>query len=259
MLRFANLASGSAGNATVVQASCGQSITTVLIDCGLGLRETETRLQQLGLDAQNIDAQFITHEHQDHIGSAHAFALRHRCPTYMSRGTWHASAEPDYQGLLNIAADGINIELAALVLHPFTVPHDAKEPLQLRLENGDKRLGILTDVGHASPHVLAALKDCDALYLECNHDSTMLAGNKKYPPFLRARIAGNWGHLSNEQAAQILGQIKGPKLKHILAAHLSQHNNQPQLAQQALAQELGCTPSDIPCAVQQKPSPWFGC
>ena len=130
MLRFKNLGSGSTGNATLVQAH-GIRRVQVLIDCGLALKLLSERLQQAGLDEQSLDAIFITHEHADHIGCARQFALRHRVPVWMSRGTYAALGSPDFDGLLRLAADGQAIDLGELELRPFTVPHDAREPLQL--------------------------------------------------------------------------------------------------------------------------------
>ena len=132
------------------------------------------------------------------------------------------------------AFDGASIQIQDLQIRPFTVPHDAQEPLQLVCSHGSKRLGILTDLGHATPHVLEQLAGCHALILECNHDTDMLASSS-YPGFLKKRVGGQFGHLSNQQAAQIAKTICHAGLKHIVAAHLSERNNRPELALQVLA------------------------
>lgn len=183
--------------------------------------------------SREIDAIFITHEHSDHIGCARQFSLKHRIPLWMSRGTYLGMGEPDLDGLLQIAADGQAIDLGELELTPFTVPHDAREPLQLRCSDGASQLGVLTDLGHATDHVLAHLATCQALLLEFNHDEALLA-ESSYPPFLKRRVGGRYGHLSNTAAASIVEALSHERLGLVCAAHLSQQNNRPELALQAM-------------------------
>lgn len=237
MLRFKSLGSGSTGNATLVEAA-GLQPRRLLVDCGLGLRQLSVRLAQAGLADSDIDAIFITHEHSDHIGCARQFALRHRVPVWMSRGTCEGIGSPDFDGLLNTARDGQAIDLGELRIVPFTVPHDAREPLQLTCTDGAAKLGILTDLGHATAHLLDQLAGCDALLLECNHDTEMLA-QSAYPPFLKRRVGGMYGHLSNGAASAIARSVGHGGLRHLVAAHLSQQNNRPELARQAMLDALG--------------------
>lgn len=256
MLRFRNLGSGSSGNATVVEACDGLHTTRLLIDCGLGQKHLESRLADAGLSAGDIDAIFITHEHADHIGCARGWALRHRIPVWMSQGTHAGIGAADFDGLLQVARDSQTIDIGALQLMPFTVPHDAREPLQLLCSDGAARLGVLTDLGHASAYVMERLAGCHALLLECNHDPDLLArGN--YPAFLKRRVGGMWGHLSNAAAAEIARTVHHSGLKHVVAAHLSEQNNLPELAQQALALGLGCDPADIAVAHATGSGCWF--
>lgn len=238
MLRFKSLGSGSTGNATIVQAREGTRLTHLLVDCGLGLKQLDARLRQAGMLAEQIDGIFITHEHGDHIGCARQLAMRERIPVWMSHGTYLGIGEPDFDGLLRIAGDGEAIDLGALRIDPFTVPHDAREPLQLSCGDGATRLGLLTDLGHASAHVLERLQGCRTVVLECNHDPALLAASG-YPPFLKRRVGGAWGHLSNEAAAAIALALQPLGLRQVLAAHLSEQNNRPELARQALAAALG--------------------
>ncbi|WP_026436350.1 MBL fold metallo-hydrolase [Acidovorax sp. JHL-9] len=237
MLRFRSLGSGSSGNATVVEAGDGSQIRRLLVDCGFGIRQLATRLGAAGLGIDQIDAIFITHEHADHVGCAKALALRHRIPVWMSDGTHAALGCPDLDGLLQVAYDMVPIDLGTLCALPFTVPHDAREPLQLRCTDGASHLGLLTDLGHASSHVLQQLQGCHALLLEANHDPGMLEASS-YPAFLKRRIGGEHGHLANHAAASILTAVQHAGLNRVVAAHLSAQNNQPWLAQQALAQAL---------------------
>lgn len=256
-MRFKSLGSGSAGNATVVQSTRDGRATHLLVDCGLGLRELSRRLGAAGLLTEQIDAIFITHEHGDHIGCARQLALRERIPVWMSEGTWRGIGQPDFDGLLHIARDMEPIDVGgALELRPFTVPHDAREPLQLTCSDGAKRLGILTDLGHATNHVLEQLSHCHALLLECNHDPELLEGSR-YPPFLKRRVGGLYGHLANEASGQIAANIAHPALRQLVAAHLSEQNNRPELASKALADALGCAPADICVADAASGSPWL--
>lgn len=255
MLRFKSLGSGSGGNSTLVEA-CGLVPFRILIDCGLGIRKLALRLDEAGLRPEDIHAVFITHEHGDHIGCALTLALRHRIPVWMSQGTHSAIGAPDFEGLLHTARDEKAIDLGGLQLMPFTVPHDAREPLQLSCTDGSAKLGILTDLGHATPHVMAHLQACDALLLESNHDTELLS-QSVYPAFLKRRVGGDYGHLSNAAAAGIACAANHSGLKHVVAAHLSAQNNRPDLAQDALSNALGCHRSDIVVAGAASGTPWL--
>jgi phosphoribosyl 1,2-cyclic phosphodiesterase len=234
VIRFRSLGSGSTGNATLVEARSGTTATRVLLDCGFSLRELTARLSLACLAPPDIDAVFITHEHGDHVGCALTLARRHGVPLWMSRGTWRAIGEPELPGLIHFARDGARIAVRDLELQPYTVPHDALEPLQLCFTDGASRLGVLTDAGSATEHLLAHLQDCHALLLECNHDRDLLASSR-YPESLKARIGGRLGHLSNDTAARILAACLHHGLKHVVAAHLSEQNNRPHIALGALA------------------------
>jgi len=256
MLRFRSLGSGSTGNATLVEATSGGRVSRLLIDCGFALRHLDTRLAKAGLAAADIDAIFITHEHGDHIGCARALSRRERIPVWMSEGTWLATGGHDFEGRLNLARDGADIEVGDLCIQPFTVPHDAREPLQLRCTDGARHLGILTDLGHATPHVLARLMGLDALLLEFNHDSGLLAGSS-YPPFLKHRVGGNYGHLSNTAAADIARAVMHGGLRHVLAAHLSEQNNRPDIVRGVMAQALDANEQEMLTATAAEGSPWL--
>ena len=256
MLRFISLGSGSSGNATVVEASSGPRTSRLLVDCGFSLRHLDQRLARAGLSADGIDAIFVTHEHGDHIGCARALALRERTPVWMSPGTYAAIGRPDFDGLLNQAIDCVAMEIGEIAVCPFTVPHDAREPLQLRCSDGDSSLGILTDLGHATSHVLEQLAKCQALLLECNHETALLASSS-YPPALKKRVGGKYGHLSNADAAAIAQSLLHNGLKTLVAAHLSAQNNRPDLARLALSQALGWDMTDVGIADQLLGTDWL--
>ena len=256
MLRFKNLGSGSTGNATVVEGRSGSQVRRLLIDCGFGIRQLQARLAQAQLQIEDLDAVFITHEHSDHIGCALAVALRYRIPVWMSHGTHAALGAPDFDGMLRVAHDMEAIDLGAFEARPFTVPHDAREPLQLRCSDGAHCLGVLTDLGHASDHVLQQLQGCHALMIEANHDPEMLQASR-YPLFLKRRVGGPYGHLANRATADILRAVRHPGLQRVVAAHLSAQNNAPGLAQQALAPALEWPAEAIAVASPTTGTPWL--
>ncbi|KQV78284.1 MBL fold metallo-hydrolase [Rhizobacter sp. Root1221] len=244
MMRFCSLGSGSTGNATLVEAASGTTTTRVLVDCGFSLRELTARLARIGLTPAHIDAVFVTHEHGDHVGCATTLVRRHGTALWTSRGTWRAIGEPELPALPQFARDSEPITVGDLCLTPYTVPHDAGEPLQLCFSDGHTKLGVLTDAGMATPHVLAHLQHCDALLLEFNHDRDMLA-RSSYPASLKARIGGRLGHLANDTAAEILAACLHPGLRHVVAAHLSEQNNTPDLVRALMAQVTGGSAGDF--------------
>ncbi len=249
MMRLASLGSGSRGNATVVEAGA----TRLLVDCGFGPRQLSQRLGRLGLKAEDLDAILVTHEHSDHAGGVAAVAARHRLPVYMTHGTQSATAHGPMATLFD---SHVPFAIGDIEVHPFPVPHDAREPVQFVLSDGRHRCGLLTDIGHVTSHVLAMLADCDALVLECNHDAEMLARGA-YPYPLKQRIAGRFGHLDNDAAGALLRRIAHDRLQHVVCAHLSQENNRPELARAALAAALGCAPEGIVAADQDNGFGWL--
>lgn len=249
-MRFASLGSGSRGNATVVQ----QGRTTVLVDCGFSLKETERRLARLGLQAETLTAVLVTHEHGDHIGGVGALARKYALPVWMSAGTESSGVQGRIDEVRHFNCHEA-FAVGELAITPFPVPHDSREPSQFVLGTGARRLGLLTDTGMITPHIRERLAACDALMLECNHDPLMLREGP-YPAVLKARVGGERGHLSNQQAAGLLQALPLEGLQHIVAAHISDKNNTPALARQALAQALGCTPDWVAVADQSDGLDW---
>lgn len=257
MIRFCSVGSGSTGNATLIEAAAGSRVTRVLVDCGFSLRELDARLARAGVDAAALAGVFVTHEHGDHVGCAVSLSRRHGIPLYMSHGTWRAIGEPDIAGVpVHFVRDMAPVSVGELELTPYTVPHDAREPLQLTCTDGDSKLGILTDAGCATAHLVQQLQACSALLLECNHDTQMLQASR-YPASLKTRIAGRLGHLSNGTAAEILAACRHPALRHVVAAHLSEQNNTPARAATALAGALGCQAEDIVVAAPDRGFEWL--
>jgi phosphoribosyl 1,2-cyclic phosphodiesterase len=255
-VRFASLGSGSEGNALLVEARSGVTATRILLDCGFSAKEVARRLERLGTGVDELDAILITHEHSDHIGSALTLARKLSIPLYMSWGTARAVGADEADVDLHVLWSDEAVAIGDLSVLPYTVPHDAREPLQYVFSDGAARLGVLTDVGTSTPHISAVLSGCDALMLECNHDLQMLAASR-YPPSLKARIGGNHGHLNNDAAAEILASLDRSKLRHLVAAHLSQQNNLPDLARAAMAAVLGAASTEVVVATQGEGFSWL--
>ena len=255
-MRFSSLGSGSGGNALLVEADAGATCTRLLLDCGFSAREIERRLARRGVTLDSLAAVVVTHEHADHVGSALTLARKARIPLLASWGTARAIGADAADIELRVLWGDEAVEVGDLQLQPYTVPHDAREPLQYVFSDGNARLGVLTDVGCATPHIRSVLSGCDALVLECNHDRAMLAAGR-YPAALKARIGGDRGHLANDAAAALLASLERSRLRHLVAAHLSDENNLPSLAQAALATVLGCAEDEIRVATQDDGFDWL--
>jgi len=268
VVRFASIGSGSRGNGTLVE----HGNTCLLVDCGFTLKETERRLARLQRDAAALSAILITHEHADHARGVGALARKYDIPVWMTPGTRAAMRLGDgiepraaRHGRRGCGLDDLPavrffnshepFEIAELLIRPFPVPHDAREPSQFVFDTGQRRLGLLTDTGCITPHIESMLIACDALLLECNHDAALLAnGHYSWP--LKQRVGGGLGHLSNAQAAQLLGRITHEKLQHVVAMHLSENNNTPALARAALSAALNCSADWVTLAHQDHGLAW---
>ena len=249
-MRFASLGSGSKGNATLVQAGG----TCVMIDCGFSLRETEARLSRYGIDATQLDAILITHEHGDHVRGAGPLARKYDIPLWTTRGTYSKAVLGVLPHLHYLDVQQ-SLEVQDLAIQTYPVPHDAREPCQFVFNDGQQRLGMLTDVGTITSHIETQLGGCDALLLECNHDLSMLEQGP-YPFSLKQRVAGRLGHLNNWQTAALLETLDHRRLKHLVIAHLSEQNNTPSLACDALVEKTGCERDWIKVANQKEGFDW---
>jgi phosphoribosyl 1,2-cyclic phosphodiesterase len=249
-MRFASLGSGSKGNATLVEVGN----TRLLIDCGFSCLETEKRLARLALHPGDLTAILVTHEHSDHISGVARVSRRYGIPVWMTAGT-----EAAHKGGRLAAWHCFNahqcFEIGDVQIRPFPVPHDAREPCQFVFSDGVRSLGLLTDTGSLTPHLVKALARLDGFILECNHDPDLLADGS-YPAPLKERVGGPFGHLSNQQAADLLRRIDTARLQHLIAAHLSEENNRPHLARESLSAALGCRPAEILVADQPAGMPW---
>ena len=252
-MKFSILASGSSGNATAV---CYGS-TAILVDCGVSTKALKARAQQIGFELSKLDAILVTHEHGDHANGVAVLARRYEIPVYTTHGTALAAGLDRAPGISVIEiSPHEEFTIGELAIKPAPVPHDAREPCQFVIESAAMRLGILTDIGRTTRHVEQHFADCDALVLEFNHDPEMLA-QCAYPASLKARVAGPFGHFSNEQARTLLRAIVSSRLQHVVAAHLSENSNRPALVGEILLGELAETATRWSIAERGEPTGWF--
>ena len=229
--------------------------TLLMVDCGLSVKAVEKRLGELGRHPRDVDALLVTHEHSDHIQGVARFAARHGTPVWMTPGTASSSAARKLTQI-NTFNYHRELKIGAIDVQPFPVPHDAREPSQFVFRAGDRKLGILTDTGHITAHICERLEGCDALALECNHDlDTLWSG--AYPEHLKARVASSLGHLNNSQTADLLGAGGHPELQWVVALHLSEKNNSPDLVHKSLVERLDHPRQSLHVATQDEPSGWI--
>jgi len=250
-LRFTSLGSGSSGNALVVDCDG----TRVMMDCGFTISETRMRLERVGLRPSDLAGIVVTHEHDDHIGGVARFAKRYAIPVYVTRGTSHWLPHDFPAVLVRFINSHTPFAIGAMCVDPFPVPHDAREPVQFVFSDGSARLGVATDFGCITQHVVEKLSGCTALVLECNHDLDMLMTGP-YPAVLKHRVAGRFGHLDNACARDLVKCLDRSRLRHLIAAHLSKQNNKPELATQALCEGAGCEDGWVGIATQEEGFAW---
>lgn len=237
-MRLASIASGSSGNCIYA----GSENTHLLLDVGITRKRTAEGLKQLGLSLEDIDGIFITHEHSDHIQGLAVIAKQTNMPVYATRGTIRAILEmPQYQHIdparfIPVQADQ-KVTVGDLTIDPMTISHDAADPVGYRVLQGKKKACVCTDLGCYSEYTVECLQDADVLLLEANHDVNMLQVGR-YPYYLKQRILGKKGHLSNVSSGQLLGRVLNDHMKGILLGHLSAENNLPELAFETVRVEL---------------------
>ena len=232
------LASGSKGNASLVEGPDG----FVLVDCGISNRELERRAAELGLDLGRVRAVLLTHEHGDHTRGLPVFAKHFDGPLYATAGT--VGARKDLTGLaFSIVDHSCELDLAGMRVRAFPTSHDVADPMCFRFETDDDALGYCTDTGMLTPEAFNLLFGVRILALESNHDPRMLASGP-YPAYLKARVGGEKGHLSNDQAAETLRDLVDEDTETVVAMHLSQENNRPSVCVRTLAAAVGAVAAD---------------
>ena len=228
-MEIAVLGSGSGGNATVVRSGR----TTILLEAGLSARRIAERARACGFDPDRIAAVFVSHHHSDHIKGAPVFSRRHRVPAYMTEATYEAARmswreAPHFFGCSRLAESG-TVEVGALRVRTFPVPHDAEGTVGYVVEAEGTRFGYVTDLGHVTTLVVERLRGCDGLLIEMNHDPDLLREGP-YPWEVKQRIASRHGHLSNEEGASLLERAIGSATRSVFLGHLSEINNEPGIA-----------------------------
>ncbi|HUF77887.1 MAG TPA: MBL fold metallo-hydrolase [Thermoanaerobaculia bacterium] len=255
-MRLAILGSGSRGNSLVLDSG-GRRI---LVDAGFSCRELERRLRLVGVEPETLEALVLTHEHSDHVRGAELFARRHRLPVWATAGTLDSGAlGEETRRAAHRLVSGLLAEVAGFVVEPFAVPHDAAEPVGFAVADAaGRRLGLAADLGIRSRLAWGRLAELDVLVLETNHDLGMLRAGP-YPWSLKQRIAGSHGHLSNEDAAGGLPELVCDRLRWVVLYHLSQTNNSPVLAADAVGETLAREGSQAAVALteQGRPTEWL--
>lgn len=237
-MKLCSIASGSSGNCIFA----GSETTGILIDAGISGKRIENALNSIDRKTAELDGIFVTHEHIDHIAGLGVIARRHGIPIYTTRGTYEAvlhtkSVGKMPEGLFHPVTPDTDVQIGDLTVHPFSISHDAADPLGYRVENEGKKAAVATDLGFYNDYITEQLQDLDALLLESNHDVRMLEVGS-YPYYLKQRILSSRGHLSNESAGQLLCEVLHDNLKHIVLGHLSRENNYPSLAYETVCSEV---------------------
>ena len=253
-MEFCVLGSGSRGNSVLIESEK----TSILLDCGFSGKEIASRLKAIGKDIEKLDAIFVTHEHNDHIGGVGVVSRRCRIPVFANAGTFRAGVSK--LGKVFKAcefASGDRVEFQDLEIKSFSISHDTRDPVGYVIGNNAFRIGLCTDTGKISHLMKQRLKGVNGLILEFNHDLEMLARGP-YPLALQQRVKSSQGHLANGDAAALLAELMHEGLSHVVLAHLSEINNLPQLArQEALAAVSNEDASKIVLARQDGPTRIF--
>jgi phosphoribosyl 1,2-cyclic phosphodiesterase len=235
-LYIASLNSGSNGNCYYV----GNDTEAVLIDAGISCRETERRMKKLNLVMQKVKAIFVSHEHSDHITGVPGLSKKYKLPVYITDSTLTASGLPIEKSLVQSFSASQSITIGRLSVVAFTKFHDASDPHSFIISGNNINVGVLTDIGNVCENVIKNFKDCHAVFLETNYCEEMLA-NGTYPEFLKKRIRGDNGHLSNAQALELFLKHRSKQLTHLILSHLSKNNNRVELVRGIFEEYAGNT------------------
>jgi phosphoribosyl 1,2-cyclic phosphodiesterase len=252
-LKICILGSGSKGNCTYIESPEAR----LLIDAGLSAREIVRRLHAIGVEPDTLDGILISHEHSDHIHGVGALARRYQLPVYANQATFQKARH--IVGTIKEVREfsaGTPFILKDLGVDPFSLPHDADDPVAFRLSWRRRIMAIVTDLGYASLLVRERIRGCHLLILEANHDDSMLKVGP-YPWPLKQRIGGKAGHLSNQQSGELLRDVLHDELGYVILAHLSETNNLPDLARLTIAEVLGARRTQLSIASQREVSEWF--
>ncbi|MVM33540.1 MBL fold metallo-hydrolase [Spirosoma sp. HMF4905] len=247
-LFITSLNSGSNGNCYYV----GNDREAVLIDAGISCKETERRMLRLGLSMEKVKAIFVSHEHSDHIRGIPQLAKKYQLPVFITPGTLQNSGFPIQLFPLRALRGYEPVWIGELCVTAFPKLHDANDPHSFLISYKDTNVGVFTDIGAPCEHLIHHFKQCHAAFLEANYDDDLLA-NGRYPYFLKQRIRGGKGHLSNQQALEIFRTHKPDFMSHVLLSHLSKDNNCPQVASDLFTPHMGNTKLIVASRFQETP------
>jgi phosphoribosyl 1,2-cyclic phosphodiesterase len=233
-LYICSLNSGSNANCYYI----GNDTEAILVDAGLSCRETEKRIKKAGLFIEKVKALFVSHEHADHITGLPAISRKYRIPVYITAATLANSRLPIEPALVQPFSARHSVKIGSLLVTPFTKRHDAADPHSFLVSGNGVRVGVLTDIGQACKEVVSYFKQCNAAFLESNYCEEMLEKGS-YPIYLKNRIRGNQGHLSNTQALDLFTKHRPPQLSRLILSHLSKNNNDPDLVNKLFTKQAG--------------------
>ncbi len=236
MFEFCSLYSGSSGNSLFIQSKK----THILIDAGESARKIENALSSIDVAPNTLDAIIITHEHMDHVKSLGTLVKKYNIPVYATKETWNSM--PDQANKINSNLQKYyfpsdELKIGDIKVNPFSIPHDASNPCGFNISNGTNQISIATDLGHITKDIVERLEKSSFILLESNYDPEILKFSR-YPYYLKKRISGEYGHLSNQDAGKLIAYLSTKNLKSVMLGHLSKENNFPELAYKTVADEL---------------------
>lgn len=220
MLEICAIASGSNGNCYYI----GNEKDAILIDAGISCKQIILRMNERGLNPSKLKAAFITHEHSDHMRGARGVSKKLQVPIYLTAKTNNGAYKNMRLDNPTFFTPGDEIEIGDLTIYPILKNHDAAEPCSFRIQYKNKNIGVFTDIGEACDNIKSQIQKCDGLFLESDYDEKML-WEGRYPYFLKQRVASDVGHLSNDQAFELLDKYTNGNLKCVFLSHISKDNN----------------------------------
>lgn len=247
-LFISSLNSGSNGNCFYV----GNDQEAILVDAGISCRETEKRMNRLGLSMESVKAIFVTHEHSDHITGLSVLSSKYQLPVYITSHTLKQSSVEVEAHLVQSFKARKPVLVGNLSVIPFRKSHDACDPHSFVVSGNGVNIGVFTDIGYGCKEVISHFGQCHAIFLEANYCEDMLM-NGSYPYYLKRRIHGDQGHLSNNQALELFRNYRGKALTHLILSHLSKNNNSPELVENLFRDHAGSVAISIATRYQETP------
>ena len=247
-LNISSINTGSNGNCFYI----GNEKEAILVDAGISCRETEKRMKRQGLSMENVKAIFVSHEHSDHISGVPGLSKKYQLPVYITDHTYRESRIPLAPGLVRSFAAGVPVMIGDMAITAFRKSHDAMDPHSFVIAQDQVHVGVFTDIGYSCQEVIKYFSRCDAVFLESNYCEQMLSDGN-YPYYLKQRIRGDRGHLSNDQALELFKNYRGRHLSHLILSHLSKNNNKPELVEKLFSPVAGPVKVVVASRYQETP------